>query len=154
MAGLGRLSDRELLVAGAVAYWAEGSKSKPWRRSDRVVFTNSDPGMILLFVRFLEAMGVGEDRLRFRVAIHVTGDVGRATRYWSELLGVPAARFQRPTLKRHVPKPGRRNTGDSYNGCLVIGVLRSATLYRRIEGMWCAVTASEASSLGGQSRVV
>lgn len=151
---IGELSERELLIAGAVAYWAEGSKAKPWRRSDRVVFTNSDPGMILLFTRFLAALGVEEHRLRFRIAIHVTADVDSATRYWSDLVGVPASRFQRPTLKRHVPQPGRRNTGDSYHGCLVIGVVGGAGVYRRIEGMWSAVAGTGASSLVPQSRVV
>ena len=45
-AEIGDLADRELLIAGAVAYWCEGAKSKPHRRSDRVVFINSDPGLI------------------------------------------------------------------------------------------------------------
>src|SRR5687767_15554406 len=27
---IGELTDRELLIAGAVGYWAEGAKSKPW----------------------------------------------------------------------------------------------------------------------------
>jgi len=45
------LSDRELLIAGAVAYWAEGRKAKPWRTSEVVVFVNSDAAMIRLFLR-------------------------------------------------------------------------------------------------------
>jgi transposase len=41
-AQIGPLSDREVLIAGAIAYWCEGTKSKPPRRNDRVVFINSD----------------------------------------------------------------------------------------------------------------
>jgi transposase len=42
-AEIGNLTARELLIAGAIAYWCEGSKTKPQRRIDRVVFINSDP---------------------------------------------------------------------------------------------------------------
>ena len=34
-AQVGELTDREVLIAGATAYWCEGAKSKPHRRSDR-----------------------------------------------------------------------------------------------------------------------
>ena len=54
---LGPPSLRELLIAGAVAYWAEGSKRKPWRRR-RVTFINSDPDMVRLFLDFLCSHGV------------------------------------------------------------------------------------------------
>jgi transcriptional regulator with XRE-family HTH domain len=58
------LTDREVLIAGAVAYWCEGTKNKPYRRADnRVVFINSDPGLILFFLRFLEVAGVEPDRI-------------------------------------------------------------------------------------------
>jgi predicted transcriptional regulator len=53
-ARIGRLSDREVLIAGAISYWCEGSKSKPYRRADRVIFTNSDPALIAFFLRFLD----------------------------------------------------------------------------------------------------
>lgn len=158
---VGPVSDRELLIAGTVAYWAEGSKAKPWRRLDRVTFTNSDPGMIQLFQAFLRLMGVVDDQLRFRVAIHENADVDAATRFWADLLAVDPAVFQPASLKRHQPRTTRKNVGADYHGCLVINVLRSADLYRRIEGMWTAVVAESASgstgtssNLGGRSRVV
>ncbi|MGZ4203824.1 MAG: hypothetical protein ACXVES_00825, partial [Actinomycetota bacterium] len=40
-AQIGSISERDLLIAGVIAYWAEGSKSKPWRNKDRVKFINS-----------------------------------------------------------------------------------------------------------------
>src|SRR5712692_3918166 len=36
IAQAGVLSTREILIAGAIAYWCEGSKNKPHRRGDRV----------------------------------------------------------------------------------------------------------------------
>lgn len=150
---VGRPSLRELLVAGAVAYWAEGSKSKPWRPLDRVTFINSDVDMIRLFLAFLGAMGVTQDQLRFRVSIHETADESEARSFWAGVVGVTASSFQRSTLKKHVATTVRRNVGAGYHGCLVIGVLRSATLYREIEGIWRAVTRTP-SNLVLPSRVV
>src|SRR5215467_5300032 len=46
-AEIGRLTKRELLIAGAIAYWCEGAKNKPYFRHDRVVFMNSEPGLIM-----------------------------------------------------------------------------------------------------------
>lgn len=151
---IGDLSDRELLIAGAVAYWAEGTKRKAWRPIDRVVFVNSDIDMIRLFLSFLRMLGVDQERIRLRLSIHVTADIAAATSFWSAGLGVPSTSFQRPTLKRHAVSPGRRNVAEGYHGCLVVGVLRSATENRRIEGIWSAVAAATSSSLDAQSRVV
>lgn len=53
-AQIGALSDREILIAGAVASWCEGAKSKPYRRDDHVIFMNSDPALIAFFLRFLD----------------------------------------------------------------------------------------------------
>jgi hypothetical protein len=61
-AQIGQLNDREILIAGAIAYWCEGTKNKPYRRADRVVFMNSDPALIRFFLRFLDAVGVQRDR--------------------------------------------------------------------------------------------
>ena len=55
---IGVLSKREILIAGAIAYWCEGTKSKPHRRQDCVVFINSDPGLIKFMLHFLAAAGV------------------------------------------------------------------------------------------------
>jgi hypothetical protein len=74
------LTERELLL-GAVAYWAEGTKAKPWRQQERLSFTNSDPNMIKLFLAWLNLVGVDGERLRFRVHIHESADIGGALRY-------------------------------------------------------------------------
>lgn len=49
---IGSLTDREVIIAGAMAYWCEGSKNKPYRRQENeVAFINSDPKLILFFLR-------------------------------------------------------------------------------------------------------
>jgi transposase len=138
---IGVLSDREVLIAGAIAYWCEGSKNKPYRRPNRVTFINGDPGLILLFLRFLTVAGVTSDRLILRVQIHESADVAGAQQFWQKITGLPEDQFRSPTLKRHNPRTIRKNTGDDYHGCLTIGVRRGVRLYRQIEG-WAAAAMS------------
>jgi transposase len=138
---VGPLTDREIVIAGAIAYWCEGSKNKGPRRSDRVVFINSDPQLIRFFLRFLDVIGVSPDRLVCRLQIHESADVAAAEQFWMDVTGLPADQFRRPTLKRHNPKTLRTNTGANYHGCLKIDVRASLELYRQIEG-WAAAAMS------------
>ncbi|MGW4497615.1 helix-turn-helix domain-containing protein [Micromonospora sp. NPDC004336] len=131
-----QLRHRELVLVGAAIYWCEGGKAKPWRPNDcRVKFINSDPVLVLLFLRFVEALGVAPAALRFRVNIHESADEAAAVRWWADLVGVPAEKFQRSSLKRHRPETKRQNVGDDYRGCLTVYVLRSSRLYWKIEGI-------------------
>ena len=143
-AQIGPLNEREVLIAGAIAYWCEGAKNKPYRRSDRVVFMNSDPALIGLFLRFVETAGVGRDKLIYQVHIHESADVDAAQKFWLDVTGADAGQFRRPTLKRHNPRTVRKNTGSDYHGCLRLEVRRSVGLYRKIEG-WAT-----AAMLAGQ----
>ena len=136
------LSANPLFVAGVVAYWAEGAKEKPWRRSSRVVFMNSDPDLIRLFLAWLDLVGVERDRLRFAIHIHEKADVERALTYWSELVGEPADQFQKTTLKKEKPKTVRKNTGEGYYGCLRISVCRATYFYCQIAGWFDGIMAA------------
>lgn len=146
-AEVGSLSDREVLIAGAIAYWCEGTKSKPYRRDDRVTFVNSDPGLIRFFLRFLAAAGIRPDRIVCCVHIHETADAGAAQEFWQDVTGLASQHFRRPCIKRHNPKTVRKNTGANYHGCLVIYVRSSADLYRRIEGWASAAMMDPASEV-------
>jgi hypothetical protein len=133
-AQIGALTDREMVIAGAIAYWCEGGKSKPYRRDDRVIFTNSDPALIRFFLRFLAVARTPHTRLRFRLHIHESADVEAAQQFWLEVTGATADQFATPALKRHNPVTVRKNVGATYHGCLRIEVNCSADLYQRIEG--------------------
>ena len=140
---IGALTDREILIAGAIAYWCEGAKNKPHMRQDRVIFTNSDPALIRFFMRFLEVAGISPDRLIYRVHIHESADVEAAQEYWLRVTGAKPDQFRRTALKRHNPVTVRKNVGDTYHGCLRVDVRTSADLYRRIEGWTGAITAAQ-----------
>ncbi len=139
---IGPLTDRDVLAAGAIAYWCEGTKSKPHRRSSRVIFINSDPRLIRFYLGFLRLAGVRQDQLTFQLSIHETADVARAQEFWRLVTRADSAQFRKPSLKKHNPKTVRLNTGEAYHGCLRVEVLRSGSLYQQIEGWLDAVLAS------------
>jgi transposase len=138
-AELGQIDDRELLLAGALIYMCEGSKSKPWRRLDRLMFINSDARLLRLFLRFLATQGRPADTVRYRVHIHEAADAEAAGDWWAACLEVPRELFDRPTVKRHDPMTVRANTGDDYHGCLIITVPKSRELYWKVEGVMDAL---------------
>jgi hypothetical protein len=59
---VGELSARELFLVGVGLYWAEGGKDKPYDRRENVVFVNSDPSMIKVFLAWLDLLGPQERR--------------------------------------------------------------------------------------------
>jgi transposase len=145
---VGELSDRELTLVGAVAYWCEGAKQKPWHKNVRMLeFINSDPSLIELFLRYVELLGVERAALTYQLSIHELADVQDATRWWAEQVGVPAERFRRAVLKTHNPSTVRHNVGDSYRGCLMVYVPKSSRLYWQVEGVMRGIAAS--GRLGG-----
>ncbi|MFE5207583.1 helix-turn-helix domain-containing protein [Streptomyces sp. NPDC056600] len=144
---IGALSDRELFLIGVALYWAEGAKDKPYARRESVLFVNSDPGVMHVFLAWLRLLGVEQERLRFHVMIHETADVRAAEEYWADQVGVDRGLFGKTTLKKHNPRTVRLNTGSSYRGCLVLYVRQGAELYRRIEGAWSGIVQQARSTL-------
>lgn len=145
-AEVGDLSSREVFLAGVVLYWAEGAKDKAYSRRERLQFINSDSNVISFYLRWLDALGVERERLRFRVSIHASADVAEAEAFWADLAGVEASTFQKATIKKHNPRTNRKNTAEAYHGCLVIYVTKSADLYRRMEGAWYGIVLGATSA--------
>jgi hypothetical protein len=130
-ARIGRLSDRELLVAGVALYAGEGSK-----RDGAVKFANSDPRMIVLFCAWLRRFfEIDEARLRVRLYLHEGLDLAAAVAYWSELTGVPPSQFLKPY--RAAADPSIRHT-KHVHGCVSIDYSCSPT-HRSIMGLVSAL---------------
>jgi len=144
---LGSVDDRLLQVAGAIAYWCEGAKAKPWRRYGKVAFINSDPLMIWLFLAFIRAAPVEHGAIGFRLSIHQTADEQEAREYWGAIVGADPETFRKSTIKRHVPRTVRKNVGPDYHGCLIVDVMKSWDLYRYIEALTREAVGQWASTL-------
>jgi hypothetical protein len=96
---IGQLSDRDPLIAGTALYAGEGAKT-----DGAVVFANSDPRMVALYLRFLRRFfDIDESRLRLRLYLHEGLDIDRATSFWSSVTAIPPKQFLAPY--RAVPDP-------------------------------------------------
>ena len=67
---IGQLTKKELFIAGIALYWAEGFKNK---HEKRLGFCNSDPKMILFYLKWLkEALGVEVKNITARVSLNAS----------------------------------------------------------------------------------
>jgi hypothetical protein len=103
-ARIGRLSEREFLVAGVALYAGEGSKT-----DGEVRFANTDPQMVAFFCAWLRRFfEVDESRIRIRLYLHQGLDLDAAVAFWSAVTGIPSTQFGKPY--RAVPNASIRHT--------------------------------------------
>ena len=128
---VGRLSEREFLVAGVALYAGEGSKG-----DGNVRFANSDPRMIGFFCSWLRRFfEIDESRLRVHLYLHQGLDLAAAIAYWSALTSIPPTQFLKPY--RAVPDPSIRHA-KHVHGCVSIRYSCSAT-HRTTMGLVAAL---------------
>ena len=128
---IGKLSKRELFIAGVGLYWAEGFK-----KDRRLGFANSDPAMIKLFLRWLrECCKVNEESIRLRVGLNISHKkrIGVVEKYWSEITGIPLINFQKPFFQQFKWKKSYPDE-NNYFGVLRIRANKKLALFRRILG--------------------
>jgi predicted transcriptional regulator len=129
--GVGRLTPRDLFIAGIALYWAEGFK-----KDSRLGFANSDPKMIKFFLKWLiKSCKVPKEAIRFRVGLNIShkNRIQEVEKYWSSLTRIPLSQFQKSFFQKFVwkkefPKP------EKYFGVLRIRANKQLTLFRRIHG--------------------
>jgi hypothetical protein len=130
-ARIGRLSEREFLIAGVALYAGEGAK-----RDGAVKFANTNPRMVAFYCSWLRRFFVvDEARLRVRLYLHEGLDLAGAIAFWSQLTGIPPSQFQKPY--RAVPDPTIRHA-KHVHGCVSIDYSCSAT-HRSIMGLVVAL---------------
>jgi len=83
--------EEKLRIAGTMLYWGEGTKS-----GNSVMFSNSDPQMIRVFLKFLrEICRVDEKRLRILLHMYDNQDEGFLKDFWSESTDIPISQFSK-----------------------------------------------------------
>lgn len=128
---IGKLTNRELFIAGVALYWAEGFK-----KDKRLGFANSDPTMIRLFLKWLlQCCKVPKKDIRLRVGINIshTYRIEEIEAHWIEVTDIPKMQFQKPYFqkfkwKKEFPHP------DKYFGVLRIRANMQLPLFRKING--------------------
>lgn len=130
------LSLRELWLIGTTLYWAEGSKEKSYR-GHLVAFSNSDPDMIRVFLRWLDlCLNISPDIVKFSIYIHENykDQVKYHLDFWQKVVGIRYNIPQKVYFKRHNPSPKRKNVSQDYHGQLNVIVCGSFDLNRKIKG--------------------
>ncbi len=86
---IGRLSEREFLMAGLGLYAGDGTK-----KGNSVHFANSNPELVRFFCAwFRRFFDVDEGRLRINLYLHADLDLTAAEKYWAEATDIPRAQF-------------------------------------------------------------
>ncbi len=90
-------NDEELKNAGIVLYWAEGANAPA---NQIVDFANSNPAMIILFVKFLRTIcNVSERRLRAYLYCYSNQNPKQLIQLWSRVTRIPSRQFTKPYVR-------------------------------------------------------
>jgi transcriptional regulator with XRE-family HTH domain len=126
------LSQRDIYCIGLGLYWGEGYK----KGSQEFGFTNSDPSMILFYIKWLgDVFSINKKDLIVRVSINElhTSRISKVESYWSKLLFIPISQFTKPSLIKTNSKK-RYDNHSTHMGTLRIKVRRGTTLRREVLG--------------------
>lgn len=134
---VGDISKRELWVMGIMLYWGEGAKSKEHNVSQGMIFSNSDPMMVKMYLTWLiKCLEIPIERIKFEIYIHeeYKTRLPQIGTYWATVTGFSIAKFSKIYFKRHSVKTNRKNKGDKYYGMLRVKTTRSTDLNRKVTG--------------------
>ena len=99
-------SQERLRLSALMLYWAEGYKSPGGVVVD---FANSDPDMIIIFVRFIRTIyRVDEKRFRILLYCYADQDVPALVSFWSDLTEIPQDQFTKPYVRTDFRENGRK----------------------------------------------
>lgn len=88
------LSKKELLIIGAALYWAEGTKNISSKNYPTARFSNSDPTMVRVFMRYLrEILRISDNRIKPGIIVHPNTDPEKARSFWARVTHLSADSF-------------------------------------------------------------
>jgi hypothetical protein len=93
---IGKITHREIFIAGLFLYWGEGGKT----RSYGITFSNTDPNMIRFHLRWLEIPKIPREKIKIRLHLYKDMSVPKETLFWSTHLGLEDRHFIRPYIKQ------------------------------------------------------
>lgn len=129
---VGRLTQRDLFIAGTALYWAEGFK-----KDKMVGFANTDPEMIRFFLNWVKNSLEADSKLiKLRVGIneHHRYREKEIQEYWSKITEIPFSSFYKPYYQKVIWKKEYEHP-EEYFGTLRIRILKSTDLLRKIRGL-------------------
>jgi len=147
---LGHISKTELRLIGATLYWAEGYKrllirSGKEKTSHNVRFSNSDPALVQMFLRFLrEVCDVPEEKIIASLHLYAHINESEARRYWQKITSLSEKNFRKTYYGISKSNLQRRPFNRLPYGTIQISVNNTA-LFHRILG-WIDGLASQSGA--------
>lgn len=132
-----KISKRELWLIGTTLYWAEGSKEKEYYPGSGIRFSNSDPKMIVVFLKFLnEILKISDDQICMEIYIHKNSknNIQKVKEYWSKITNKQLDTFNKIYYKKNKIKTNRKKIDDLYYGLIRVKVKSSSSLLRMVMG--------------------
>ncbi|MEK7136177.1 MAG: helix-turn-helix domain-containing protein [Patescibacteria group bacterium] len=93
---IGKLSNREIFLAGMFLYWAEGYK----RAISTTALGNTDPTMLRFFIKWLKVINAPIHKITVRLHIYADMDEKKAIQFWCKELSLPEACFVKTYVKK------------------------------------------------------
>lgn len=102
-----QLNQKQSMFVTSMLYGCEGAK---YPSSNRIEFVNSNPDLILTFLKLLQkSFKLKNDKFTVHLQIHSTHDFTVLRRFWSEFLDIPESYFIKPTVTKPNGKKHRKN---------------------------------------------
>lgn len=135
-----RIDKERLQVIGVALYWAEGYKRAIIRNGKpvthhAVALTNSDPKLILIFLRFLrEVCNVANESIKADIRIYEHMNEAWLLKFWRKTTNLPEQNFGKVYYGVSKSSLGKRPFNRLPYGTLSIRV-NNTNLFHRIMGM-------------------
>ena len=125
-------------MIGLGLYWGEGYKES----NGEMGFTNSNPRMILFYLKWLKLFNISNDQLIFRLTINkiFESEKKKIMNFWMKYLNAKEFQFSKTTIiNTNLKKTNTKNI-DSYKGILRVKVRRGLILKNKILGAIDAIS--------------
>lgn len=129
---IGRITKRDLFIAGIGLYWGEGDK-----KDNNIRIGNSDPKMIKFILYWLkEVWDINNDRIKLHIGINYIHKkrLEKVKKYWAKVTGISENQFGKIVLIKAKNKKVYDNFNNHY-GTLSIRVRKSSSLKYQMDGM-------------------
>ena len=134
------MSRDNLLLTGAVLYWAEGYKRPKIRDGKEITahvisFVNSDPAMVKVFIAFLKRiMDVQPNQINLTMRLYPHINETDAARFWLNVTGLKSENLRRTTNMISGASRGRRPFNRLPYGTLQVSV-NSTPKFHQLMGL-------------------
>lgn len=144
---IGILTQEELKLIGIALYWAEGYKRLLVRNGKEVTYhpvalTNSDPNLVMIFLRFLrEVCLIKDEKIMADIRIYEHMNEENLLKFWRDITGLPEENFGKVYYGVSKSSMGKRPFNRLPCGTIQIRV-SSTNLFHKIIG-WIEGLASQ-----------